>query len=167
MDKSPLDNQRERRVDRISGFAWIVFGLVIVAHAMTMETRAYLGATFLTGPGLVPALIGGSIALLGLALVLRSSGGDVIAFLEPEGLGGRRVLVALGLMLIYGLGLIGRMPFGVATFFFVAAFVFVFNLPVAGRRALAILAAKALVTGALVAVIVQFVFETIFLVRLP
>jgi hypothetical protein len=162
-----MENPRERKIDRLSGIGWMVFGAVIVAHAMTMETREYLGATFLTGPGLVPAMIGGSIFLLGLALVLRSMGGEIIAYLEPEGAGGRRVLIALALMLVYGLGLIGRVHFGLATFLFVTAFVFLFNLPAHGPRAIAILGVKAVVMGALVAVTVSFVFQTIFLVRLP
>lgn len=162
-----MDNPRERSVDRLSGIGWMVFGAVIVGHALTMETRDYLGATFLTGPGLVPAMIGAAIATLGLVLFLRATKGEVVAFIDPEGAGGPRVLLALGLMLVYAMVLIGRMPFGVATFLFVTAFVFVFNLPAAGARGLALLGAKAALTGALVAVAVSFVFQTIFLVRLP
>lgn len=159
-----MENPRERRIDRLSGIGWMIFGTIIVGHAMTMETREHLGATFLTGPGLVPAMIGAAIAVLGLVLALRD---EPVGYLEPEGAGGRRVLAALGLMMVYALILIGRMPFGVATFLFVTAFVFVFNLPAGGPRGMAILGAKAAVTGALVAVMVGFVFETIFLVRLP
>ncbi|QYK41746.1 MAG: tripartite tricarboxylate transporter TctB family protein [Paracoccaceae bacterium] len=162
-----MQNPRERTVDRLSGIGWMIFGAVIVAHALTMETRDYLGATFQTGPGLVPAMIGGAIAVLGLVMTLRSMGGEVIAYFDAEGSGGRRVLIALGLMMIYGLGLIGRVHFGVATFLFVTTFVFVFNLPVGGQRALAILGVKAAIAGVLVAVAVSFVFQTVFLVRLP
>lgn len=162
-----MQTLRERKIDRLSGLGWIVFGAIIVAHSMTMEIRTHLGATFQTGPGLVPAMIGGALMVLGLVLVVRSWRGEVIGYLDAEGAGGRRVLVALGLMLVYGLVLIGRIPFGIATFLFVTSFVMAFNLPAANNKALAILAAKAVVTGFLVALAVQFVFESIFLVRLP
>lgn len=162
-----MQNNRERAADRLSGVGWIVFGVVIVGHALTMETRDYLGATFLTGPGLVPAMIGAAIAALGLVLLLRSSGGEAATDFEEGGLGGRRVAAALALMLIYGLGLIGRIDFELATFLFVTAFVVVFNLPAGSGKRLAVLVAKAAATGLATALVVSFVFETIFLVRLP
>lgn len=163
-----MHNDRERSADRRGGIGWIVFGLIIIVHASMMETREYLGATFLTGPGIVPALIGGAIVVLGLAMLLRSMRGEVIAyFQESEFQSGRRVATALALMLFYGLVLIGTIPFALATFVFVTAFILVFNLPVAGRPALAKLVAKAVATGAVTAVTVSFVFQTLFLVRLP
>lgn len=163
-----MRNERERKVDRLSGIGWMIFGAVVAVHAMTMETREYLGATFLTGPGLVPGMIGAAIFLLGGVLFLRGRGGGAIAFIEEVGPdAGRRAAIALALMLVYGIGLIGRIPFGIATFLFVSAFVVAFNLPVADRRGLAILAVKALATGALTALAVSFVFQTVFLVRLP
>ena len=162
-----MQSERERMADRLSGIGWIVFGTVIVVHAMMMETRDYLGATFLTGPGLVPALIGGAIIILGATLLLRSLRGEVMAYFDEAGAGGKRIVIALALMLVYGLVLIGRVPFGIATFLFVTTFVFVFNLPVRGLRGTALLAAKAAVTGGVAALVIGFVFETVFLVRLP
>ena len=163
-----MQNQRERKADRLSGIGWIIFGTVIVVHALMMETRDYLGATFVTGPGLVPALIGGGIAILGAVMLLRSFHGEVAAYFDDAGPGaGRRVAISLALMLVYGLGMIGRVPFWLATFLFVTAFVLAFKLPVRGTRAFALLAAKAALTGALTAVTISFVFEAIFLVRLP
>jgi len=163
-----MNNQREASADRLSGLGWVLFGTIIIVHALTMETRDYLGATFLTGPGLVPAMIGGAIVILGAVLFLRSRKGEVVAYFNTaETHAGRRVAIALTLMLIYGVGLIGRMPFGPATFLFVTAFVIAFNLPLETRRALALLVAKAALTGALTAFIVVFVFENVFLVRLP
>jgi putative tricarboxylic transport membrane protein len=163
-----MNHDRERSADRWSGIGWIVFGVVIVVHASMMETREYLGATFLTGPGLVPAMIGTAIALLGLVLFLRGRRGEVMAYFEDFDLeSARRVAVALALMLIYGLGMIGTFPFVLATFLFVTAFVMVFNLPVSGTRAIAMLAVKAATTGAVTAFTVDFVFQTVFLVRLP
>ena len=163
-----MQNEREKRADRLSGIGWILFGAVLVVHALMMETRDYLGATFLTGPGLVPALIGASIAILGAVLVLRGMRGQVLAYFDTNAAhSGRRVAIALVLTLTYGLGMIGRMPFTIATVVFVTAFVFLFNLPVSSRRDAAVLAGKAALTGVVTAFVIAFVFETIFLVRLP
>ena len=72
------------------------------------------------------------------------------------------------LTLGYAAGLVGRLPFWLATWLFVAAFVALFEWPLAttgaGRlRRLAI----ALIYGALVSAAVSLVFQRIFLVRLP
>lgn len=163
-----MRNERERTADLWSGIGWIVFGVIIVVHASMMETRTHLGATFLTGPGLVPGMIGSAIAVLGVVLVARSLRGQVVPWFAELGEGsGRRVAMALALMLVYGIGLIGSIRFEIATFLFVTAFVIVFNLPQPGPRALALLGAKAAATGLLTAAAISFVFVNMFLVRLP
>jgi hypothetical protein len=163
-----MDNRGERSADRISGLFWIAFGLVVIWLSVSMEIRRHLGATFLNGPGFAPMLLGGALCLLGSVLVVRSSYKDVIGFFDaPGSVSGRNALIALGLMLVYSLGLIGRMPFGLATFLFISVFIVVFNLPVEGRRQLGKLIAKAVVTAALTAYVVVEVFHRLFYVRLP
>lgn len=163
-----MSEQRERKADLLSGIGWIVFGGVIFVHAMMMETREYLGATFTTGPGFVPGLIGIAIAILGIAMVLRSLRGQVLAYFDDvDGHAGRRVAMALALLLVYGVGMIGRMPFWLATALFVTSFTFVFNLPVRGTRELVLTFGKAALTGVLTAAAVSYIFQTVFLIRLP
>ncbi|MFW6077237.1 MAG: tripartite tricarboxylate transporter TctB family protein [Hyphomicrobiales bacterium] len=163
-----MDSSREGRADRLSGIFWILFGLVIIIYSASMDIAAHLGATYLTGPGLVPMLLGGALCILGLVLVLRGTKGRVLAFLsEPGTVSDRRALAALTLMLIYALGMVGRIDFGVATFLFITAFIVILNLPVAGAGAIAKLTAKAAVTAAITSVVVIFVFQELFYIRVP
>ena len=76
----------------------------------------------------------------------------------------RRVLTTLVLSLVYAAGLIGRLPFGVSTALYVAAFVWIFSPP---EHSLRRRAAYAAVTGVATAVAVVLVFEKLFLVTLP
>lgn len=97
-------------------------------------------------------------------LVVLSTGIVVESWRMPrlEHLG--RTLVTLGVCLGYALGLVGRVPFWLATGLFVLAFVGWFGFERARpARSVAIAAATALVTSAAVTLL----FERVFLVRLP
>lgn len=163
---------REWWADVLGGAFWIVFGIAVVASGLLMDVPRHLGATFLSGPGFVPILLGGALIILGLVLVLRSLGGEVIAFFaEANGATGavsdRRALLALALMLVYALGMVGRMPFEYATFLFITAFIVLFTLPFQsfGRAARGVGAAA--LTALLTTAAVVVVFREVFLVRLP
>ena len=159
---------RDRLADRLSGIFWILFGLVIIVYAQGMDIREHLGATFLTGPGLVPILLGAALCILGLVLILRSYSGRLEGFLlTGETVSDRRALLALALMLVYSLGLVGRIDFGLATFLFITGFIILFNLPIKSGKAAALLALKAMATAAVTALIVVFAFQELFYVRLP
>ncbi len=68
----------------------------------------------------------------------------------------------------YAAGLVGRLPFWLATFLFVTGFVVLFEWPLPEARSQrARRLVFALLFGALVALAVTFVFQKIFLVRLP
>ena len=163
-----MDNLRERRADRWSGLGWIVLGTVVIVMSARMEVPTHLGATFMTGPGFVPALIGAALCVLGLVLILRASWGRVDAFLDAPGTAATgRAMLALAVMSVFALGLVGRVPFGWAAAGFVTAFIVIFNLPAGSPSALARLVAKAAATGAVTAVAIVVLFERIFLVRLP
>jgi hypothetical protein len=154
--------------DRLSGIFWILLGVVIIVYAQGMDIREHLGATFLTGPGLVPILLGTALCILGLVLIARSFAGRLQAFLVAgPSVSDRRALLALVLMLIYSLGLVGRIDFGIATFFFISAFIVLFNLLVAGGRAAAALIIKATATAAITTVLVVAAFQELFYIRLP
>ena len=79
-----------------------------------------------------------------------------------------RLALALALTVGYAAGLVGRLPFWLATGLFVFAFIAVFEWRLGadrtgGFRGLAIAAAEAAAASAPV----TFVFQSIFLVRLP
>jgi putative tricarboxylic transport membrane protein len=159
---------REARIDRISGVCWIIFGLMIAVHSSQMEIAEHLGGTFLTGPGFVPMLLGGALCILGSVLIVRTINGRGIAYFAVAGtVSDRRALAALVLMLIYAVGLVGRMPFGMAAFGFIFVFILAFNWPPAGMKAAFRLIFGALATAAATAVAVVYLFRDIFFIRLP
>lgn len=163
-----MNTERERNADTLSGVGWIVFGAIVVVLSLMMDRREHLGATFLTGPGFVPMLLGGALCVLGLVLILRSRRRHVLAFFEPpENISNGSVLAALALMLVYSIGLIGWMPFWLATVLFITSFVTVFNLPAGNARGTALVVLKAAITGAVATAVIVLVFEEVFLVRLP
>jgi putative tricarboxylic transport membrane protein len=120
-------------------------------------------------PGLVPGALGSIILALGTALLMRAAraGGWRLAGLRVEGgPGTQRLVLALVLCLGYAAGLVGRIPFWLATFLFVTAFVVLLEWAQAkGPRWRRLLIAA--VYGAAVSAAVTLVFQEVFLVRLP
>jgi hypothetical protein len=114
------------------------------------------GAALYTAPGMVPGLLGLVILALGALLALRTP-------VSKTSLGGGWAGTALVLVLClgYAVGLVGRAPFWLATFVFVTAFIALFEYPV-GRRM-----AVAPVYGAATSLLVTWLFQSVFLVRLP
>lgn len=147
--------------DFVSAAVWIALGAAIVYAAWTMDRLERFGATLYTAPGLVPGLLGFVLLVLGLVLAARA--------LRQGGLRARGAFVArwdntplvLALCLGYAVGLLGRVPFWLATFVFVTAFVALFEYP--SRRHMAM----APIYGAVTAAAVTLLFESVFLVRLP
>ncbi len=82
--------------------------------------------------------------------------------------GPARLLWTLGLSVAYAAGLVGRLPFWLATFIFVLAFIVVFEWrSYTGRQSTVRGLLFAFGIAALTAYAVPFVFERVFLVRLP
>ncbi|WP_439607408.1 tripartite tricarboxylate transporter TctB family protein [Hydrogenophaga sp.] len=154
------------RSDLWGGAGWAGFGLLIVAASWRMERFESMGAQLYTMPGFVPGMLGGVVLLLGLVLMLRGWRRSLReAAAEPaERLINRRIGITLVLSLVYAGLLIGRAPFWLVTGLFVAAFVAAFAPEdQAPRRRLLV----AVATGVLTSAVVTFVFQHIFLVRLP
>jgi len=158
---------RTARSDLWGGAGWMAFGALIVFESWRMERFERMGAVLYTMPGFVPAIIGAVLMLLGLVLALRGwrrQSAPHEADEAPAPLLNRRTLATLVLMLLYAGGLIGRVHFMPATALFVTAFVWLFAPPEAGWRRRAV---AALLAGVLTALVVDLVFEDVFLVRLP
>jgi putative tricarboxylic transport membrane protein len=153
------------RSDLRGGVGWVVFGLAILVASWRMDRFEAMGATVYTAPGFVPAIFGSSLVLLGAVLASRGWSArrhaSVVADTEP--LQSRRIALMLLLTLGYAAGLVGRVPFWLATSLFVATFTAAYaeGVPLA-RRVL-----TALASGALTTLAVLLVFERLFLVRLP
>ena len=114
------------------------------------------GAALYTAPGLVPGLLGLVILVLGVVLALRKRKAQPATPMSVS-----NTPLVLVLCLGYAIGLIGRVPFWLATFVFVTAFIAVFEYPVRRRMAFAPL------YGAATSFAVTYLFESVFLVRLP
>ena len=151
------------RSDLHGGVGWVLVGLAILVASWRMDRFESMGATVYTAPGFVPAMFGCSLVLLGAVLAWRGWSVRRQASIEAEPLLSRRIALMLVLTLGYAAGLIGRMPFWLATSLFVAAFTAAYaeGVPPA-RRVL-----TALASGALTTLAVLLVFERLFLVRLP
>ena len=158
------------RSDVVGGGLWIALGAVIVGEALRMDRFTEMGSSLYTMPGFVPGMVGALIVLLGAALVFRGWRRQRIATPQADAPAGterflnRRVLITLALSLGYAAGLIGRLPFGVSTAIYVAAFVWIFSPPEHSLRRRLVHAA---ITGIATAVVVVLVFEKLFLVTLP
>lgn len=164
------------RTDMVSGAVWFVLGTAIVQQSWTMDRLESLNINPYTVPGLVPGLLGALIVVFSLVLIFRAMrssaapaaplSGDALA---EDRAGWRRFGIAVAFCCVYGLGLIGHgLPFWLVTAAFVAAFVFTFDFPrrrAAGQTLRG--AALAVVYGLATGLLVSYLFEDVFLVRLP
>jgi Tripartite tricarboxylate transporter TctB family len=170
------DSPPSPRADLVWSLAWIAIGAAIFTGGFTMERLERQNINPYTAPGLVPALLGIGIAILGAILLVRSvrRGGLTAAAEGGTPADRSRLVVALALCIAYAGGLVGRtllgfhVPFWLAT----ALFVFVSILAFEWRdrrargelaRGIGIAAACAICTAAGVTA----VFQEVFLVRLP
>lgn len=151
----------------------IALGLAVVVESWRMPRFEALQINPYTVPGLVPGALGLVILVLGSVLCLRAAraggwrpGGERDRWLADPGTG--NLLLAAALCLVYAGGLVSRLPFWLATWLFVSGFIALFEWPLAASRADRIKRlAFALGFGLVIALVVSFVFERIFLVRLP
>jgi hypothetical protein len=159
------------RADFAVALAWVALGAAIVVGAWRMDRFESQGATLYSMPGLVPGLLGAVLVLLGALLAARSVRRGALGPGQPSLLPrwNGRLLLAAALMFVYALGLVGHgVPFWLATFVFVAAFVAVFEWRLRGERGQRVRGiVLALVYGAGTTFVVSYVFEQLFFVRLP
>ncbi len=144
------------RSDLVQGAIWALGGGAIVYASWTMDRLERHGAALYTAPGLVPGLLGLVILVLGVVLALRKRTAQAAAPMRVS-----NTPLVLILCLGYAVGLVGRVPFWLATFIFATTFIAIFEYP--SRRGMAM----APVYGAATSLIVTYLFESVFLVRLP
>jgi putative tricarboxylic transport membrane protein len=164
------------RADFLTGVGLILLSLYILLESRRMPQFEHLGAHPLSAPGIVPAFLAVILVICGGVLVVRSvwAGGHHLGvtregarrvLAEP---GNRRLLITLVLTIGYAGGLIGRIPYALATALFVFLFVLIFEWqPRLSAARWARLLAVAAVLAALTGGVVSWVFERLFLVTLP
>ena len=170
------------KADFVTGLVFVALGLAVVVECLRMPRFEDLNVNPYTVPGMVPGMLGAIILVLGAVLFLRAAraGGGRVTELAPDAApaldaapwsadrGKRRLLLSIALCLAYAGGLIGRLPFWLATFLFVAGFVILFEWPLATDRSdRARRVTWAVLLAAAISVATSLVFQEIFLVRLP
>jgi hypothetical protein len=168
------ETRRARPGAGAEGGFWIVFGAAVFIGALQIDRLEGQGVEWFAAPGLLPAVLGLIIAANGALIAWRSvhrqarvpaeAGDDAVAPLPW-----RRVALTLVLCLGFAVGLVGRgMPFGVAAGLYLFVHMAVLERAehrAAGRTVRGLLRAALIAVG--VALAVPFVFEQLFLVRLP
>lgn len=159
------------RADLITSVVLMALGLATAFESWRMPRFTEFQASIWAAPGIVPGMLGVALVVLGFILHLRTifarrTGGAEEHASEPGGW--RRVGLALALCITYAGILVSQIPFWLATFIFVLAFILVFELSHADarqhwlRRAVVAALAAAVTSAA-----VSYVFQEIFFVRLP
>ncbi|HVE49530.1 MAG TPA: tripartite tricarboxylate transporter TctB family protein [Casimicrobiaceae bacterium] len=160
-----------RRADIVSGGIWVVLGVAIMIGSWRMDRLESQGVPWFTAPGLVPGILGVLMTITALGIVLRALRASAAARAsdaDAESIGGKAVLT-LVLCLGFAIGLVGRgVPFWVAAASYL--FLHVFLLQLDERRARNEVARGAAVAAAIAiiaAAAISYVFQEVFLVRLP
>ena len=169
----PHEQPLAPRTDLWVGASFLAFSVAVLSLTLRMPTYTDQGGQIYTAPALVPSFYAVVILLLSLWLVVRSirAGALTPAGTQggpAEGNSNTRFVLAAGLVQVFTVGLIGRMPFWLAAAIFVAVFIAAFEwrpgLEAKARvRGLAIAVVQGVATG----ILVTLVFERVFLVRLP
>lgn len=171
-----MNDKQMKKADFVSSIVLMVFGISVTWMSVNMPRLEEKGINPYTAPGVVPGILGIIILFLSLIMFVRTlkhgdflprfSGNDLKSFFRTEGI--LRLSIALVLCLVYALGLVGHIPYILATFLFIFSFILCFDLKfdaVEGRKRRIILVAlaEALITAS----VVSAAFQYLFLVDLP
>ena len=168
MSETTAGHLTPARSDRVWGPLWVVLGAAITIGALKIDRLEAQGVQWFAAPGLLPGVLGVIIALCGVLITLRALRAPALA--DDEGtLDWRRIGLTLLLCLGFAAGLVGHgLHFGVAAGVYLFAHVALLQWRergAAGQRVRGLLVAAAVALGG--ALIVPFIFQTLFLVRLP
>jgi putative tricarboxylic transport membrane protein len=164
---------RRAWLDFVSGLTCLALGVAALVESLRMPLFRETGGTLYNAPGLMPVFASAVVVVLSVLLTARAAaqGGHRRPASPPAGPDNatrRRFAVVLGLCVVYALGAVGRVPFWLSTFLFLMASFVVLNveqyLGGTGRRRRLLVD---LATAAGAAAAVTYVFQEIFLVRLP
>ncbi len=175
-----MADRRMARADLVTGALLFVLSVAVIYGAWTMDRLEIRQIHPSSAPGLTPGLLGIALAFTSILLILKAvrvSGGRQHQAADPAKSGEvdvsnpgavARLAGAGCLCLIYALGLVGRMPFWLATFLFVTTFIALFEWERGGgtgRRLVRL--GWAVFLGLATGLAVSYAFRDLFLVRLP
>jgi putative tricarboxylic transport membrane protein len=154
--------------DRLAALVLFVLGVGMLAGGYTMDRLEIRQIHPASIPGLVPMILGATLALLAAMLWVRARRSPAEADWIRDGVSWGNLWAALALALFYALVLVGRLPFFWATAIFIAVFASWFSWPDAHGTPGRLRAAAAAIVLALVASgAIAGLFRYGFLVRLP
>jgi len=163
-----MENGRMVRADLVTGAVLLALAVAVIVGSWNMDRLEIRRIHPLSAPGLTPGLLGVALGIASLILVAQSVRSGGLGRLDWE----RRPLppairlaVAFALCLGYALGLVGRIPFWLATALFVTSFIAVFEWADDGNRMARLVWAVAI--GVAAGLGISYVFSELFLVRLP
>jgi hypothetical protein len=157
--------------DRIGGIVWLLFGAAVVYGSWTMDRLETQGVNPLTAPGVLPGLVGVGIMAFALVLLLRR--GEAAVDEPAEGTAAeddwRRLALSWLLCMLFAGVFLGRgLPFWLLAAVFMFLHIALLETPERKvERTLARRAIVALIIAAGVSAAVTFLFQNVFLVRLP
>lgn len=164
------------KADFITSIVLVVFSIVVIVMSFQMPRFEHRGANPWSVPGIVPGILGVIIGLMGVGLLVRSikrkgyhldiSKEKLIDWFHKSA--SIRLLLTVLLTLIYGWGLIGSIPYFLATFLFITVFIIIFEYNRRENKQRKIRKIiVAVITGLVAAGAVSALFQYLFMIRLP
>ncbi len=170
-----MEPQRMDKADFITALFLSIFGLAIVIVSLRMPDFRNLGANPYSAPGIVPAVLGAILSILGMVLLIRSisrkgyylnfSFSGILFLFKQSSI--KRLLIAAVLSLLY-VALLGKIHYFILSFSYIFIFILAYEFNLKER----ILRQKsnfiiAFLEAFLIAGSIALVFQYLFLVRLP
>jgi len=164
------------KADFVVSLLLMAFGVWIVIHSFQMPRFEELGANPFSVPGIVPGILGTIIFILSFIVFMRSltrkgyrlglNRATLTGFFRNASM--QRMLLTILICIVYGIVLVGRINYYLATFVFVLVFLILFQYrPSEGFPARRKTLVLSFIQAVLTAGIVGAVFRYLFLVDLP
>lgn len=161
------------RAELHDAVGWLLLGALVLAGSISMDRLEQQGINKYTVPGLVPGLLGIAMLLLGAVLAVRSLRRGAL-HTPPEAARSdvaKRLAIVIALIVVFCVVLVGHgLPFWIAASVYVIASILILQAPQRARegrslgvRDVAFAAAVGIGSG----VVITYVFQELFLVRLP
>jgi hypothetical protein len=171
-----MQQKNMAKADFVTSIGLSSFGLAILILSIQMPRFEGLGVNPYSVPGIVPGLLGLILLILGLVLLIRSImrkgyqlglTTDIIKqYFTDESI--RNFLLALIFSLVYGVFLLTRIPYSLATGLYILFFILVFEYrPKENMSSQKKTILYSLVEAISVSAGVTLVFRYLFLVDLP